>query len=92
MSDRSPFIELNNDGAILNLTTVWSISKFYVSNLPRPYGIYFEYGVDVVYREYFSTEAERDVRYEEIKEIVMSKNIQPKNDCPIGVTTTAKIQ
>lgn len=88
MSDMSPFIELNNEGTILNLTTVWSIGKFYVPDQPRPYGVYFEYGIDVVYREHFKTESERDARYEEIEKIVMSKNLQPKNDY---VTTTDEI-
>lgn len=91
MSNRTLFTKLNDDRTILNLATVWDIGKFDVPNSPRIYGVYFEYGIDVVFREEFETETERDARFEEIQNIVMSKNLQPKNDYPIGITTTAEI-
>ncbi len=90
MSDKTLFTELNDDKTILNLATVWDIGKFEVPN-PRVYGVYFEYGTDVVFREHFETEAERDARFEEIKNIVLSMNLEPKNDFPEYKITKAEI-
>lgn len=89
MSDNSPFVELNDQQRILNLSVVWSLCKDKLANTSEPYIIRFEYGSGITHQEYFKTKAERDARYDELKEILVGKNLQSINDNPLGVITSA---